>query len=84
MNVFSSSIIEQYIHKYYNENNESIEDINILESDPHEDDSSTTIVHYRIGDYDKYNDNIQTIHIPISELVDFTFMKFEELLIKNK
>lgn len=72
MNIFSSSILEEYLKEY----NQINEDIHIYES---EETDGNVRVEYRIGEYEKYENKDKKTFIPITDLIDFIFMKFKKL-----
>lgn len=75
MNIFSSTILQEYLQEY-NEYDTTSEDIHIYESEQVDGD---IMVEYRLGEYEKYENKDKKISIPITDLIDFTFMKFKKL-----
>ncbi|WP_375560290.1 hypothetical protein ACE193_21705 [Bernardetia sp. OM2101] len=81
MSVFSSTILQEYLQEY-NESDIASEDIHIYESEQVD---GGIMVEYRLGEYEKYENKDKKIFIPITDLIDFTFMKFKKLeVILNK
>lgn len=75
MNIFSSTILQEYLQEY-NEYDTTSEDIHIYESEQVDGD---IMVEYRLGEYEKYENKDKKISIPITDLIDFTFMKLKKL-----
>ncbi len=75
MSIFSSTILQEYLQEY-NESDIASEDIHIYESEQVDE---GIMVEYRLGGYEKYENKDKKTFIPITNLIDFTFMKFKKL-----
>ncbi|WP_338761798.1 hypothetical protein WAF17_16220 [Bernardetia sp. ABR2-2B] len=75
MNIFSSNIIEEYLQEY----DRTVPVTNKIYVYETQQANENIFVKYRIGEYSKYENRDKEMYIPITDLIDFTFLKLKKI-----